>query len=399
MKGGGRSVLFTIFAKIHRSSRLRPVVIFALFPLFIFSLIFGLIARVRVFLYRIGLFKSERLKAYVVSIGNLTTGGAGKTPVVMHIAEMLIDAGISPAVISRGYGFEVDGDYLVVSDGDGVKLSPGRAPDEALMTAYRLNRAEVSKEKVGERGRRKGVPVIVGPDRRLSGRVAVEDFGAEVVIMDDGYQHLKVKRDMNILVFDEENPVGNGLLLPAGPLREPLKAAKRADVVWINSKSSKVGRKDCGTGGFEDKLKRQSVLDIPVVKSALLPDMVLDVSGNTHPLGILNKKRVLAFSGIARPDSFFKTFDDLGSIVVYSMPFMDHYIFSEDDYRAIERIAFLYNAEMLVTTEKDMARIQRGREFKLPLFALLMSLSAEGDEAVINMVLSGLGRKGTLEKN
>lgn len=389
MKGGGRTGLFRLFAKIHEDRKCRWIVIFALFPIFFLSLIFGIIARVRVFLYKIGLLKSVRLPAYVISVGNLTTGGAGKTPVVMHIAEMLMGAGISTAVISRGYGFNVSGDYLVVSDNKGVKCSPGEAPDEALMTAYRLNRADRLKARKKTGGLKGGISVIVGPDRRLSGRAAVETFGAEVVIMDDGYQHLKVSRDMNILVFDGENPIGNGLMLPAGPLREPLKAAKRADVVWINIKS---GRADLDTGSLEKRLKRYSMGEIPVVKSSLLPDKVLDPSGKKHTIEILNKKRVLAFSGIARPDSFFKTLGDLGAIVVYQMPFLDHYVFTDDDFKAIERIAFLYNAEILVTTEKDMARISMGREFRLPLFALLMSLSADGDGAVLNTVISGLGR-------
>ena len=380
MSGGGRkgikAMLFGIFAKIHESRKWKCIVIFVLFPLFLVSHLFRLVVCIRVFFYRVGLFRSERLGAYVVSVGNLTAGGAGKTPVVMHIAQMLGKEGVLTAVISRGYGFDVKGDYLVVSDREGVKCPPGEAPDEALMTARRL---------IGSRA----APVIVGPERRISGRAAVDTYGAEVVIMDDGYQHLKVRRDMNILVFDAENPVGNGLMLPVGPMREPLSASKRADVVWINKKS---GGGVPDTGELESKLKRYLGGEIPVVRSSLVPEAVLSSAGETHPVEIVNKKRVLAFSGIAKPAFFFKTLDELGAIVVYELPFLDHYNFSEDDFGAIERIAFLYNAEMLVTTEKDMARIPADRKFRLPIFALVMSLTADGDGAVLDMVLSGLGK-------
>lgn len=375
---GGRTWLFGLFAKIHENHRWRLVVIFALFPLFLVSLLFRLVVCIRVFFYRVGLFRSERLGAYVINVGNLTAGGAGKTPVVMHIAEMFKGAGINTAVISRGYGFNVKGDYLVVSDREGVKRSPGKAPDEALMTARRLTGTNA-------------VPVIVGPERTLSGRAAVDKYNAEVVIMDDGYQHLRVRRDMNILVFDGENPLGNGLMLPVGPLREPLKASKRADVVWINDKSGS-GIPD--TKGLEGKLKRYLAGGIPVVKSTLVPESILAIEGNTHPVEIINKKRVLAFSGIARPASFFKTLDKIGAIVVCELPFLDHYFFTEDDFKAIERMAFLYNAEMLVTTEKDMARISADRKFRLPIFALVMSLAADGDKAVFDMAVSGLGLDG-----
>jgi len=371
----GRSELFRLFTLIHENPRWRPIVIVVLFPLFLFSIVFRFIAVMRAFFYRVGFFKSERLPAYVVSVGNLTTGGSGKTPVVIHLARMFVNAGISVAIISRGYGFKVEGDYLVVSDREGVRCSPGEAPDEALMTANSLNR----------------VPVIVGPNRVRSGKAAAELFDVNVIIMDDGYQHLKVKRDMNILVIDGENPFGNGLMLPAGPLREPLRASRRADVVWINSKSQ---QSNIDTTGLMERLKRYLGEEIPVVKSALLPERVLGFTGETLSKDVLYKKRVLAFSGIQRPDAFFSVLKDLGTIIVYELPFSDHYLFADNDFKVIERMAFLYNAEMLVTTEKDLARISRDVKLRLPLYALVMSLAATGDRAILNMVnlvVNGLG--------
>jgi tetraacyldisaccharide 4'-kinase len=385
MSGGMRSELFRLFTLIHENPRWKPIVIVVLFPLFLASIIFRFIATVRVFFYRVGFFKSEKLPAYVVSVGNLTTGGSGKTPVVIHLAKMFVTAGISVAIISRGYGFEVKGDYLVVSDREGVRCSPGEAPDEALMTANKL---------IDLKGL-SGVPVIVGPNRVHSGKAAVDLFDVDVIVMDDGYQHLKVRRDLNILVVDGENPFGNRLMLPAGPLREPLKASKRADVVWINSKSQ---QSDLDTTGFLEGLKRYLVDNIPVVKSALLPDRVLGFTGEMFSKDVLHKKRVLAFSGIQRPDAFFSVLKDLGAIVVYELPFSDHYVFSDDDFKVIEKMAILYNAEMVVTTEKDFARISRDIKWRIPLSALVMSLAATGDKAIlnmVNMVVTGLGTDET----
>lgn len=333
--------------------------------------------RLRAFLFKIGVFKSEKLDAYIISIGNLTAGGAGKTPVVMHLAERLNDEGIRVAVISRGYGFDINEkgeekrDYLVVSDLEGVRLRAGEGPDEALMTALRL----------------KGVPVVVGPKKSIAGRVAIELFGVEVILIDDGFQHLKLKRDLDILVVNGENPLGNGLLLPAGPLRDPVGAAKRADILWLNHGTGGNG----GESSAEDIIKKLRLAeDTPVVESRYMPEGLQGLSGDVYPLDSIYKKRLLVFSGIAKPDRFFETIESLGAIVVYRMPFSDHYMFKESDYLAINKIALLFNAELIITTEKDRARISANPPLTLPLLALTMGLSISGEDAILKTVISGL---------
>lgn len=353
-------------------AKIKSIVI--LFPLFLISLVFGLIVGFRTFLYGIGLFKSKKFPIPIICVGNITVGGQGKTPVVLHLAGRIKDAGIPVAVVSRGYGYKVKGDYLVVSGNDAVYRSLSEAPDEALMTARRLP----------------GVPVIVAPERACAIAAAIELFGAKVVVMDDGFQHLKVKRDINILVMDGNNPTGNGLILPAGPLREPLCAVRRADALWINGRT-KDGGNDESWELIAKKylgIESEGAVNVPVVRSEYVPLNILSRSGESLPLSSFLKKKVLVFSGIARPARFFKTVADLGGIVVYKMPFRDHYMFQDHDFQAITYIARRFGAELLVTTEKDFSRIPEGLPLSIPLYAVAMGLLAKGDEAILNIVIS-----------
>ena len=171
----------------------------------------------RMWAYNCDLFPSNKLECRVISVGNLTLGGTGKTPVVMMIAEILRGNGRKPGILSRGYGGNSKNEINVVCDGENILLSTEIAGDEAVMMAKRL----------------KNVPILVGSDRYQTGRYAIKHFGVDTLILDDGFQHLALKRDMNILLFDHRRPFGNGQLFPAGELREPKKEARRANFVCI----------------------------------------------------------------------------------------------------------------------------------------------------------------------
>ena len=172
---------------------------------------------VRARLYRRKTFKSRRLKCRVISIGNLTLGGTGKTPTVMMVAETLRQKGYRPAILSRGYGGQSRKPVNVVNDGRQTLLSPKMAGDEPVMMARRL----------------KTIPVLTGRNRYETGKYAMDHFGVDVLILDDGYQHLPLQRDLNILLCDASQPFGNGVVFPAGDLREPLTAMNRADVIFL----------------------------------------------------------------------------------------------------------------------------------------------------------------------
>ncbi len=225
----------------------------------------------RMWAYRWGLFPSHKLDCRVISVGNLTLGGTGKTPVVMMIAETLRGNGYKPGILSRGYGGNSNSEVNVVCDGKDILLSPDVAGDEAVMMAQRL----------------KNVPVLVGSDRYQIGRYAIEHFGVDTLILDDGFQHLSLKRDMNILLFDHQRPFGNGQLFPAGELREPRKAARRADFVCITRYSG---------ASYPPGIGEQLIKDLPIVKSTLRLDSLLKLDdGEVLDVKELHDQPVAAF--------------------------------------------------------------------------------------------------------
>jgi tetraacyldisaccharide 4'-kinase len=354
---------------LHQDPGKKVWVMIGLFPAFLASLIYGAAMRLRHWCYRIGIFRVRRLDAVVVCVGNVTTGGTGKTPAVIHIARRLTRAGVKTAVISRGYGFDVTGDYLVVSGPDGLFTEAGQAPDEALMTAAKLP----------------GVPVVVSPSRYRAGKAAVDRFGSEVVLMDDGFQHLGLFRDIDILVMDADNPIGNGLVLPAGPLREPLVGVNRADVIWLSG-----GRQAELAGRLSTRFAGK-----PTVRARLITKGLVTRSGKAIPPGTLPGMRVLAFSGIARPERFFEALGRLGVIVADRAPFPDHHDYTDNDVARINRRAADAGAELLVTTEKDMARLLGGTPFTLPVCALITDLAVTGDDEVVGMIMKKLKEKAT----
>jgi tetraacyldisaccharide 4'-kinase len=329
------------------------------------SIVYGAVVRLNALLFRAGVHRTERIDAVVVCLGNITTGGTGKTPAVIELAGRLRDRGVRTAVISRGYGFRVRGDYLVVSDTRELRCSPGGGPDEAIMTAKKLP----------------GVPVVVAARRARAAGAARELFGAEVIVMDDGYQHHALFRDVNVLVVNAENPVGNGMILPAGPLREPVSGAGRADVLWL-----------VGEGDVPPFVHRYAP-GIPVVRArSVFGGLVKRAGGALSPDG-LPGRRVMAFSGIARPDRFYEGLGRLGAVIADRAAFPDHHRYSDEDVALLNRKAETVKAEMFITTEKDLARLSGDAPFALPVAALVMGVEASGDDVLIDMILRKMREK------
>jgi tetraacyldisaccharide 4'-kinase len=353
-----------IITSFHQNPRAGCWVMVGLFPVYLASLAYGAAMRVRRWCYRVGILRSRRLPAVVVCVGNITTGGTGKTPAVIHLARRIAGSGIKIAVISRGYGFHITGDYLIVSGPDGPLREAGQAPDEALMTARKLP----------------GVPVVVSPDRYRAGKAAMDCFGAEVLLMDDGFQHLGLFRDINVLVVDGANPVGNGLVLPAGPLREPVSGAERADVVWLYGREQE--RLPAGLMAF--------LGGKPIIRARTVPGGLVTGTGKAIPARKLSGTRVLAFCGIARPQRFFEAVGRMGAVTADRKAFPDHHRYSDDDVDRLNRRAREARAGLMVTTEKDLARLSAGKTFKLPVAALVMDLDVTGDDALIEMVAERL---------
>ncbi len=300
------------------------------------SRLYGGLAVLRLALHRRGWLKSKPLPARVISVGNLTVGGTGKTPTVIMIAGSLFERGRRVAVLSRGYRGSSREPVNVVSDGREIFLGPSQAGDEAYLMAEALP----------------GVPVLTGRDRWLAGRRAVDDFGAEVLVLDDGFQHLGLKRDVNLLLLDGRNPWGNGWMLPAGALREPRSEAARATAFLLTraeggavEASAELARDFPGRPVFTGRHR-----PVRVVRSG---------DGREEAPGFLRGRRVVAFCGLARPDSFLRTLTELGAETALFIRRPDHHHPTSDDLRLIEGKARELGAEV-VTTAKDAVKL-RGR--------------------------------------
>ncbi len=281
--------------------------------------------------YESGKARAAKNPATVVSVGNLTLGGTGKTPAVAWLVEKLIARGRKPAVVSRGYGGRPR-DVMVVGDGKGRLMSAPPAADEAAMLARRYP----------------GLLVLTGADRSFVAEKAVEEFGADVVVLDDGFQHLGLSRDMDLVVLRGDCPFGNGGVIPAGVLREPVSALTRADAVLV-------------TGEFTDRTRREIqplVPDIPLFTGRLEPDSLLDARGEkTGSPNELKGARVVAVSGLGNPHGFEKMLESLDVEVPAHHEYPDHAHYALADGVRLVSSLRKTKADFILTTEKDAVKL------------------------------------------
>jgi tetraacyldisaccharide 4'-kinase len=221
--------------------------------------------------------------------------------------------------------------------------------------------------------------VLVGSDRYQTGRYAIKHFGVDTLILDDGFQHLALKRDMNILLFDHQRPFGNGQLFPAGELREPKREARRADFVCITRYSG---------SSYPPGISEELIKNLPLVKSTLRLDSLLNLDGETFDVKKLQDQPVAAFSGIANPDDFRKLLEKSGARVVCYHPFPDHHEYTLADLRYIEDSARKSGAELILTTEKDAVKLN-SNSTTIPLCKVALEMEIlEGREIFNKHILS-----------
>ncbi|MCC6415377.1 MAG: tetraacyldisaccharide 4'-kinase [Opitutaceae bacterium] len=344
------------------------------------SYLFSGIAQLRFWLYRNRILHDQPLGCLVVVVGNLTVGGTGKTPVVEKFARALRERGRKVAILSRGYkskappvwkkwwwaiSHAAEPPPRIVSDGRTVLLDSEQAGDEPYMLARNLP----------------GVIVLVDKNRVKSGAYAIKKFGCDTLVLDDGFQYLPLKGRLNLLLVDKTNPFGNGHLLPRGILREPIKHLRRASYVFLTKSN---GERDAD---LEATIQKYNP-GVDVIECAHQPKYLQRFDTvERQPLSFLKGRRVLAFSGIATPESFEKFLRDLGAIIVARERFLDHYRYGEDDFTELAALAEAERAECLVTTEKDAVRIPHDRTWAKPLYYLRLEIeilrgAADFDEAV-----------------
>jgi tetraacyldisaccharide 4'-kinase len=328
--------------------------------------------------YDTGRFRRKTLPCPVISIGNITAGGTGKTPMAVYLADLLIQMGKHPVVISRGYKGTLEKTSAVVGDGSRLFLDARQAGDEPYMMASL-----------------KRFPVVVGRDRYQAGCLALERLKVDVVILDDGFQHVRLKRDLDLVLMDHASPLGNGWLLPAGRLREPAKTAlARAGAVILTRCPENVMKKSHWVS--------TAAPDLPVFYSRHQPFLAGIDPGDSRketkydPIWENSKKMialdrfqgvsVVLFSGIANNRAFYRTIRHLGANIVDHLEFTDHYQYQRADILHIQQRAMALNADMLVTTEKDRVRLETTIDWPMDLAVVGIHLSLDSESGFRRLV-------------
>lgn len=333
----GKTKIANAFSK-RMQSREKPENHILSWCLYVPALLYCAVVRIRVFLYKTGWISSVRLPLTVISVGNLSTGGTGKTPFARYLAENLVKKGYTVAIASRGYRGKWVKTGGVVSDGKTVFAGPEEAGDEPFLLARTL----------------KGVPVLVGKNRVSSGMTAVSRFHAGVLILDDGFQHLKLQRNLDIVLVDDFAPFGNGHLLPKGPLREPVSALLRGDIL-VRTRCGETPSRFFPLKGEVSKKPVFCTTHAPHIAFIRTPDGTEKKPSSSFSL---SPGRVVGFSGIAGNEGFQTTLADIpGLHVAEFFPYPDHHRYTEKELFTIAASARENHADAAVTTLKDYCRI------------------------------------------
>ena len=317
---------------------------FIMLILYIFSLIYSTLINIKLAGYKIGVFKRKKLDCYVISLGNITVGGTGKTPTAQRLARDIRDLGYRVVILNRGYRAKWHGDVGVVSDGEKLYMDAAEAGDEAFMLAKHLPH----------------VPVLIGPERAVTGKYAVENFGAEVVILDDGYQHWQLHRDLDIVLIDAVNVFGNQYILPRGTLREPISHLQRADVCLL-TKVDQAAEGSCDYIRETIAKYNQKALVVESIHEPRSFTELSEWSTNISDAGIdietMRGTPVMAVSAIGNPASFEQTLKTMGVEIIESLRFPDHHDYTVEEIVDVMDQAVRQGAKAIVVTEKDAVKI------------------------------------------
>jgi len=332
------------------------------------SLLYGAITRTRLSLYKRGTFHTTRLERPVISIGNITTGGTGKTPLVEWVSRKLAAKGKKVCILTRGYGRQDPHLQVIVSDGYGLLASPSEAGDEPYLLATSLTGLAA---------------VISSADRIAAGQEAIKDFGSDCFVLDDGFQHLRLARDLNIVTIDATNPWGGGTLLPYGRLREKPEGLRRADCVVIT-------RCDQATNldPLRDDLKAL-IGDRSVFYSEMRTSRVLSLKNGHGTLAA--PARVAAFCAVGNPSSFFEHVRRAGYELALSTSFPDHHVYSQAEVDSLTRSAQQAGASALITTAKDAVKL-RSMSFSIPCYVLEVEISIESSDELARLIFEAVGQ-------
>ncbi len=328
-------------------------------------------------LYQNNILHQKKLPCFVVSIGNIVAGGTGKTPVTVYVAALLKKIGKAPVVISRGYKGNYE-DAVLVSDGQRVFSSAEESGDEPFMMASRLL-----------------FPVVVGKDRFRAGMKALYSLRPrpDVMVLDDGFQHLKLKKDLSLLLFDFTNPMGNNRLLPAGRLREtPQNSGKRADAIILTRCS---GKKDSPHDidtvvNFYPGCPVFRTFHRLYIHRWIKNDRDLEKEG--PDMNSLKGKNALLFSGLANNHAFLDSMAGFNMNILHHLEFRDHHRYKPSDFLIINRMAKEKKADVILTTEKDWVKIDPGIKWGLDFLVIGIRIEFEHPESFQDFLVSRMGK-------
>lgn len=351
---------------IQHSSLLR-------WPLLSLAVPYGLVVRARAALYERGWLPRRSLPCRVVSVGNLTVGGTGKTPVVILIVEWLLARGLRVGVLSRGYRRQSRTPCMLVSDGRAILAGPAEAGDESYLIARRCP----------------GAVVAVGADRWELGQWVLEQFPIDCFLLDDGFQHLALHRDVDLLLVDASDPASLRALLPAGRLREPLSTAARATAILVTRADTAAG-----VNPVMEPIRKATGLDSRPILVRFKAEGFVDVlTGGIEENERVSGRTAFAFSGIGNPASFQPLLADHGIKVLDELVFPDHHAYTSADLSRVRQKAEACRAELVVTTEKDAGKIVSLLNQKDRFLALRLGTEIlEGRERLERLVLGVTNR-------
>jgi tetraacyldisaccharide 4'-kinase len=337
------------------------------------SLVYGAAVRGRNRAYDRGWKKTHRASVPVVSVGNITTGGTGKTPLVAWLANWFRDRGVNVALLSRGY-------RALAAPGADVSGSP-RTTHHSPLTTHQ-NDEKLVLDKLCP-----NVPQVQQPDRVAGAKIAVEPPGAELLILDDGFQHRRLRRDLDIVLIDALNPFGYGRLLPRGLLREPLSGLRRADLIVLT-------RADLCTAAEKESILatiRRFAPQCEIAEVAFRPTQLVNSAGDTCPLSTLKDQPVVAFCGIGNPESFRRTLS--GCDVREFRTFPDHHHYGPADLDELRKLANAADASAFVATLKDLVKIDRAELGGRPLWAVQIGTKFLRRAEALDSALTGIAAR------
>ena len=352
--------------------------------LYIFSLIYGLLVNIKLAGYKYGIFQKQKLDCFVISLGNVTVGGTGKTPTAQRLARDIRDMGYRVVILNRGYRAKWHGEVGIVSDGKRLHMDAAEAGDEAYMLAKHLPE----------------VPVLIGAERAKTGRYAMEHFGAEVAILDDGYQHWQLERDLDILLVDAVNVFGNGYILPRGTLREPISHISRADICLM----TKVDQAAAGSCDYIRETVHRYNPEARIVESIHQPrcfipltEWYVNIASQGIDIAQMRGKRIMAVSAIGNPASFEQTLSDLGAVIIESLRYPDHHDYAMSEMTDIFQQAENAGAEAIVITEKDAVKIPADvarEKWSIPIYVICVEVNFQkGSEGLADLLKKRLAER------